>query len=342
MTWNTTARFFAGLPVSEKDGDTFFMALISDAWLHHAHALDQLFQNFTLRHAEPFHTWSEAILGKLARVPAVFYPFSGPDIVFPHLLYRGAETYLLCGLESCDLLPDWKALSPESLKGALKALTGSIRHFLEYSYFITKDMKTGLQASCLHGVLPVFLVFLARTGHVVHAVTPVSLDPRGNPISTHTGASAPQGLRIRFQGKGEPQCLYYFQQDLRDEHCAADSPFYHFAASLGRPAAFVKSASYLLHEPNFSHVRDFIFQQCSSLVQDPSSLPFRSFASRGWKIQLHGRYSRTLPVFQRYEQPDLAEAYTREGNNSAPLPFGIGYHTEAATASLQVALPGLL
>ena len=299
-----------------------------------------MFEAFHARHAAPFSSWADTHVSFARQPQAVFYPFSGPDFTFAHLLHPKTETYLLCGLESCELLPEWTALSADDIKRALQGIISSISHFLEWSYFITKDMRDALASSRLRGVLPVLLVFLARTGHRIESVSAVRLDPDGTPVETLPSLpGTPAGICIRFSKAEISQRLFYFQQDLRDEHCAANGPFLRFAASLGETAAFAKSASYLLHEPNFSNVRDFIFSKCSLLVQDPSYLPYRSFAEQGWDVTLHGRYAGTLPVFRKYEQPDLIHASGNVGFMQTALGFGIGYLADPKTSSLMVAMP---
>ena len=299
-----------------------------------------MFEEFGVRHAGPFSRWAEAHMDFSRPPDAVFYPFSGPDFTFAHLLYPEAETYLLCGLEFCDLLPEWRSLSEDDADDALRGIVSGMSHFLRWSYFITKDMRETFSSSRLRGVLPFLLVFLARTGHRVESVCAVRLDADGTPVETRPSCQTPpSGICISFSKAERAGRLFYFQQDLRDDYCKADGPFLRFAASLGETAAFAKSASYLLHEPYFSNARDFIFAQCSFLVQDPSHMPYRSFAEQGWEVRLHGCYASTLPVFQKYEQPDLIQASRNFGMEERALEFGIGYLADPRTSSLMVAMP---
>ena len=98
----------------------------------------------------------------------------------------------------------------------------------------------------------------------------------------------------------------------------------------------MKSASYLLHEPNFSHIRELIFERSSMLVQDPSSMPYRTLAEKGWTVDLHGRHVEAPASFRKYEQADLVRA---SGAGGRSLGFGIGYHTDPRSAALIVGTP---
>jgi hypothetical protein len=70
-------------------------------------------------------------------------------------------------------------------------------------------------------------------------------------------------------------------------------------------------------------------------VQDPSSLPYRFLLQHGHDVELHGNYAGTLPVFGKYEQRDLIDAYRRRSRKA--LNFGFSYLKRPEIASLMVA-----
>lgn len=336
MGINELSRVLAGLPPCNR-ADLPLTPDMESSWQDHRRDLDLLFEQFNACHAHPFERWVENNMGALSSTRAVFYPFSGPDFIFVNILCPQAGTYLLCGLESCEMPPQWESLSCAEVALSLRGIVSSTTHFLRHTYFITKEMRRDFHSTPLRGVVPVLLVFLARSGHIVESVEPVDLDQWGNPFVPEN--SPVTGVRIAFRTQGVSKTLFYFKQDLRDEHCHLGHPLFQFASRLGEPAVFAKSASYLLHEPYFSHLREWIFNSSASLVQDPSSMPYRSFAQRGWQVSLHGRYIRTLPVFERYEQHDLFEIYQSASVKIPPLDFGIGYLTNPEASSLMIATP---
>jgi hypothetical protein len=59
------------------------------------------------------------------------------------------------------------------------------------------------------------------------------------------------------------------------------------------------------------------------VVQDDSGLPYAMLDKRGWRMQLHGRYSRPIPPFRGAFQDGLDRAY--KAQHPAPLPFTFGY-----------------
>jgi hypothetical protein len=336
---NDIARFLAGLPPLSGQ-DAFAGLRKTTSWKFHSQRMDDLWDQFAIRHGRPVNAWASSNLGDLRNANSVFYPFSGPDFLFARLFFPNAETYLMCGLEPCDPLPEWNTLKPDDISAGLEGLVSGLDTVLQYSYFITKEMRTDFQATRFRGVLPTFLVFLARTGHVVHSVNAVRLNPDGSPVIYPGGQATVPGLLIRASYGGHEKRIFYFSQDLADDSLKTDGPFLRFAASLGRPVAFAKSASYLMHESYFSHVRNHILTHCSGLVQDPSGVPFRNLIEHGWKVDLYGGYFRAFDPFEQYQQADLTEAYIDPRNHIEPLRFGIGYLTDPKTTSLMVARPG--
>lgn len=336
-TLNDAARFLAGMEA--LGGHDAFRGLRgTPQWQRHAARMNSIWSSFSARHGAPVSAWARSEIRDLRSAGAVFYPFSGPDFLFAHLFYPNAETYLMCGLEPCQPLPQWDTLTPDDIAAGCDGLYASLDTVLQFSFFITKEMRSDLQATRFRGVLPIFLVFLARTGHVVDSVDAVRLDGNGVPVLIPSGGSTP-GLQIRFRGHGGSKRIFYFTQNLADDSCKPGGPFLRFAASLGRPAALAKSASYLMHESSFSHVRNFILSNCRGIAQDPSGVPYRSFVERGWKLNLYGNYLGARDPFEGYPQHDLIRAYQQGGHRIPAMSFGIGYLTDPRTTSLMVGRP---
>ncbi len=331
-TLDDTARMLAGL--SAQGVDAYADVRATAAWREHARKMDETWRGFESRHARPIRAWSAREISDLRHCSSVFYPFSGPDFLFADAFFPSAETFVLCGLESAEPLPDLTSLTMGDIATGLDGLRGALNNVMQYSFFITKDMRNDLQATRFRGVLPVILVFLARGGHSVETADTIKLDAAGNPALVKNNGSAASGLMIRSRsGWGGTKRVFYLRQDLSNAGIRPGSPFLSFVSSLGSPPAFTKSASYLMHEESFSGIRGFILQNCRALVQDPSGIPFRHFASAGWDMRLYGGYQTTLDMFKEHVQPDLIEAYR---NDSQPINFGIGYLYQPETTSLMV------
>ena len=332
---NDTARFLAGLPaLSGQNALPRLRAM--NSWQSHNAQLNQMWHQFTLRHGAPVNAWARSEIADLRDANAVLYPFSGPDIVFPLLFFPRAETFVLCGLEPCEPLPVWSMLTATEVDSGLDGLVTSLSSILQYSYFITKDMRHDMQSTRFRGVLPIFLVFLARSGQIVESVDAVRLDANGVPVIYPAGQSTVPGLLIRANGPGGPKRIFYFSQNLSDDSLKPGSPFLRFASSLGRPAALLKSASYLMHESYFSNIRNHLLTQTCGIVQDPSGVPLHQFKEHNWSMSYYGNYEGPIDTFKQYPQPDLAAAYHDPANHARPIDFSVGYLLNPRTTSLMV------
>lgn len=278
------------------------------------------FEQFRRRFSEPVTRWAQTHLARHHEtVETVFYPFGGPDFLFPFHLFPQARDYLLVGAEPCHLAP----LSGKLDSFASAGLADILRHYLDYSYFITKDLQAHLALSAVVDVLPVLLAQIAHAGLPLHRIDPVG----------ESGA----GACILFGDPLSPTRLYYFRQDLRDHLWTDESPLSRCLDAMPRFATFVKSGSYLLHEAPFERLRCLVRERTDVLIQDPSGIPYGLLREWGWHIELHGSFVADIPAFMKYDQSELAAAYRDKGGRA--LSFGVGYLYEAAAASLIVAAP---
>jgi len=190
---------------------------------------------------------------------------------------------------------------------------------MEAGYFVTKEMRVALKQSPLQGTVPLFCFMLARNGDRI-----VSIQASGDHAE----------IRFTAPGDSRMRTLHYFSYNLSNGGMGKGSAFTHFLKSARPDVGYLKSASYLLHETDFSVIRNLLLTQCRAIVQDDSGIPLRCFASDRWRVFNFGVYAPPLDIFKKYHQPDLAALYAE--HPSAPLPFGAGYHWDPKTANLMV------
>jgi hypothetical protein len=321
---NEVARMLAGLPGSSASA-------------FHQQQMQALWQQHEQSRGQKVRAWAATEISDLQQQNNLFYPFSGPDYLFAHELFPQADTYILCGLEPAEPLPDLRVLSAGDMAAGLDSLRTALSTIMSAGYFITTDMRRDLQATRFRGVLPVLLTFLARAGAHVESVDVVQIDGTGKPVlTTATGGAAP-GLMIRFRsGLGGLKRLFYFRQDLSNGSTHLDGAFLAFVSKQGYPSALVKSASYLMHDEAFSNVRQFLTQRTRGLIQDPSGVPYRSLVNAGLSLHLYGNYRGTLSLFSQ-QQPDLMQAYQNGLHPVSNVNFGFGYLYKAETTCIMVA-----
>jgi hypothetical protein len=327
--WNDAARFLAGMPGGTNS--PLLAVRQTEHWQRYAQNMDELWRRFSVQRQPRIAAFSRSQLGGLRSPQTLWYPFSGPDVLFPEAFFPGSRTVLLSGLEGSEMLPDLATLNESEMNTALDGLYTSLTSALSFSFFITKDMRVDLQRTRLRGTLPVVLVFLARLGYDISGVSAVSLDAGGGVVAGHMGGAWP-GYLINAAGKQ----ILYFTGNLADFALRSDARYVAFAGTFGRCTTFLKSASYLMHTDDFSIIRGAILRQSDAILQDDSGLPLTAFDD-SWSLDLYGRYTGVLDIFQSYHQPRLAEIYAAGGPNVHGIDFGIGYKHEAGSSTLILA-----
>jgi len=333
---NDVARMLAGMEVYAGQGG-FAAVRDTSAWPYHQQQMNGLWSVHENGRGRALRAWAASEIGDMRRHRALFYPFSGPDYLFAHEMFPSAETYILCGLEPAEPLPNLASLSPGEVSNGLSGLRNALGSIMQAGYFITKDMRSDLQSTRFRGALPVLLAFLARTGATVDSVDIVRLDGTGTPVQTSAAGGAAPGLMIRFRnGFGGMKRLFYFRQDLSNGSTRPGGAFLTFVAKQGYPPALVKSASYLMHQGSFSTIKNYLLRQTSGLVQDPSGVPYRDIVNAGLSLNLYGNYQGTLGIFSQ-QQPDLMAAYRNGRHPVQQINFGFGYCYNPSTSCIMVA-----
>jgi hypothetical protein len=327
-----TARFLAGMMPSAGSP---LIALTKDpAWQRHARFLDSAFGQLEQRQMSRVRAWSEANIA--APKPTMFYMFSGPDFLYANAFYPKATTYVLSALEPPGSIPDLTRVPRGGVSAALSNVEHSLGSILSFSFFITKKMKVDLHEGQLNGALPLLYVFMARSGKTIKNVSTVALDDKGAAYFANENppGSSVRGVRIVFAGNdGVDRTLYYFSTDLSDSGVRS-SGFLKFCATLAPGNSLLKSASYLLHSNNFSHVRDFILANSATIIQDDSGIPLGYYSVRKWRFFPFGRYAGPISQFPNKYQQSYAELFQR----AQPLDFGIGYRWRSHESNLLLAI----
>src|ERR1700737_2981540 len=137
VTADDTAKFLAGMMPS---ADSPLTLLTRDpAWQRHAKFFDAAFAQLEQRQISKIRAWSDTNLA--APRPTMFYMFSGPDFLYANAFYPKATTYVLSALEPPGSVPDLAKLPRGSIGAALYNVERSMGSILNFSFFITKQMK---------------------------------------------------------------------------------------------------------------------------------------------------------------------------------------------------------
>ncbi|MEI6032969.1 MAG: hypothetical protein WCS65_01660 [Verrucomicrobiae bacterium] len=315
------AEFLAGIPLP---GTSVLAELQqSSAYRLHQKELNEKWAYCKKVRYDAMQKWAEAHLkNDRSTRDVVRYLFGGPDFCNAFAFFPDARVMVLGGLEPVGEVPQPESLKPGSFSSSLEGLRLALRNSLYCGYFITKEMGGQLRHGAFQGVMPVLYAELALTGNRIESVELVR--PFGSP-----------GVKITYQRPGHgAQSLYYFQANLANgSECQR---FLGWLGEQGNGPAYLKAASYLLHNEGFSQARAFLLNTSTLVVEDDSGIPFRHFNNGGWKVQVFGDYTSPLPIFSGYKQRDFKAAYST-GANAGPLGFGAGYHVVPKRANLLLA-----
>lgn len=311
---NDAARFIAGLPVTGPGALAGWEQ--TQEWISFSRTISKNWERFKLARLGRIPPWASSHLSNL-NPGTVFYPFSGPDFIYVREFFPNASTYILCGLEPIGSQPSLQNLQP--LHSSLGWMAVSMRSLMDAGYFVTKEMQVDLKRSPLQGTLPLFCFMLARNGDRI--------------LSVQAAANHAE-IRFLTAGDSRVRTLHYFCLNMSNGGMGKGSAFVQFLKASRPDVGYLKSASYLLHEGDFSTIRELLLTQCRSILQDDSGLPLRSFSPERWRFRNFGVYAPPLDIFKKYYQPDMAALYA--ARPAKPLPFGVGYHWDPKTANLMV------
>lgn len=322
---NSTARLISGMPPMFSAHLEFSE---SSAWKEHAQYMRAAWAKMNERQVVAMSAWRDSALPKTCPLgKTLLYPFSGPDFFNAYWLFPDCETFVMWGLEHAGEVPDVEAMSERQLVRMVADVRTATTDFFNRNYFITENMSRQLRTAQLRGVVPLFMISMALSGVDILRVHPYEFPRvvRTGPMPAGKPMRQLKGVTIEFRAPGSTTIrrVHYFTVDVTDKGLAFYPEFLDLVRNLGPTTTFIKSASYLLHGREFRQIRNALLEVSGFLVQDDSGLPYAMLKSRGWQMQLYGKYDVPIPPFQGAFQVELDRAYKYQV--SSPLPFTFGY-----------------
>jgi hypothetical protein len=331
------ARFISGLPCAAEP-----LRKLQDSaeWKSFSERLEASWAELETKRLAPMRIWAgtELVMAN-QETRTIFYPFGGPDLLTPLILFPHADTYVLLGLEFVGKLPRFDKAALGNVQAYFDDLTLALSDFINKSYFITRNMDATLYGDKVEGVLPLLCFFLKRTGFVISSVKRLDILPTGewsevDPARARP-ARRPYGCKVEFFAPGTERLrtVYYFSADLADEAFKKDSPFHAALMKLDFETTYIKSASYLMHYATFSNIRNLILSKSRVVLEDDTGIPYKDFPASEWIGQLYGAYVDPVSDFKGVGQADLRAAYA-DPAAVKPLPFHLGYHWSTSKDSV--------
>jgi hypothetical protein len=330
--FNDYARFIAGMTAetgsSLKKYDS--VKVVQD----HISAFGKRWDEMEKNRLSIMRKWAkEELYPKVDENLNTFYPFSGPDFLHVVQFYPNSKKYMFLANEMVGEVPAFDKMTQPQVMAYLQSIERALGDIFKRSYFITSYM--GSQIPAVKGVIPVFMVFFARTGHQLLNVEFITVDAAGNAVPRNQRPNGVSGVRFTFcpAGKSDDiRTLEYFNTDISDSGpngtggLKARPEFVKYIESFGPANTFVKAASYLMHYETFSKIKNLTIAKSASLLQDDTGIPYRFLAS-GFQPNLYGKYTIPIKNFSAsaHYQKDLAKLYADSAKVKS-LPFSLGYH----------------
>jgi hypothetical protein len=274
----------------------------------------------------------------------VIYPFSGPDYLNASAMFPDHRRYIFFSLEKPGSLPPVTALGDRQRARVLEDMRAALQDIFERNYFITDYMTRQLATPYVTGTVPLMAVMMALTGQRIVSIEPADLFPELTREYSRPDARRPRkllrGARITFSGAGdEPgqvRTLEYYSLDVSDQALRWYPGFLDHVGRQQPATGFIKSASYLLHDEQFTRTRELLLTRTDVVVQDDTGIPYRLLTAAGWGVRLFGVYTTPIKPLEYGKQPDLEIAF----KTAAPVPaldFPFGYRGKAGRSTLLLA-----
>ncbi|MEK0421576.1 MAG: hypothetical protein EBV15_02575 [Bacteroidetes bacterium] len=330
--YNDYAFFIAGLP--SKAGSSMAMYEGVKEVQEHAVQFGKRWDEMDKNRLSLMRKWAkEELHPKVDENLNTFYPFSGPDFLHVVQFYPNSKKYLFLANEMVGNVPEFEKMTRPQVLNYLNSIEKALGDIFRRSYFITSYM--GSQIPAVKGVIPIFMVFFARTGHEIMNVELISIDAAGNTVPRSQNPKGVSGVRFTFCPAGkydDVRTLEYFNTDISNVGTSGNGglkarpEMVKHIEAFGKANTFVKAASYLLHYETFSTIKDLTQAKSVSLLQDDTGIPYR-FLAKDFNYSLYGKY--TIPVknfsASGHYQKDLGKLYA-DSTKVKSLPFSLGYH----------------
>lgn len=266
-----------------------------------------------------------SLTGARNETTAIYYPFGGPDVIYPLTFFPRAKVLILVGIEAIGNLPSYETAQSDAYQESMDSM---MEIYLGSSFYRTQDMRAEANANPNSATWAKMMAAIALLDLKILTTETGTLTEEGvwrndaqTPVAERHPMS-PKGVVFRclrnIGGRSEIVAIYYFQQNLGESNWDSlkslpkATPFRKFVGTLkGNYTSFLKAASFLSHDTGGFKISNEMVFGGNRIVQAPSGVPFSEFVKRrdSWKLVLFGDYRQPSETFAKRHQSDLQEAY---------------------------------
>jgi len=260
----------------------------------------------------------------------VFYPFGGPDVLYPSVFFPSMQNLILIGSEDVGELPGGSDQGVASFTDDVRQVVGTL---LNLSFYRTIDMKNEAAADSRLATLTKIVASIAVLDANNISLDKISLGADGEvlPFAPKNSAEKCRAVRIKYNVGGVEKKVYYFQQNLGDyeyqglKSLSSSPEFINFVNRHTNFTSFYKAASYMSHQEGFSTINNLALR-AKYLVQTDTGIPYRAINPEQWNVTLYGNYIQPIPLFKMGPEKALVDAL-KDGTikRGGALPFHYDY-----------------
>jgi hypothetical protein len=340
-TLNTIAQIIGGSLNNETK--VYDYLIKNKDYLNFSNSFNTRWKKYDTTRIQKLKAFQSNVLSRNVQpTKTLFYPFSGPDILYAHTFFPDVEHYIMIGLEPVGTLPKFTNNPEDSIANYFNKINSSLNAILKFSFFRTESMSKDLKNEEVDGTLHLLLLFLNRTGNSIVSAKPVSVDSAGilfeksNFMELKKANLRTKGVSIEFvTPQNQLKKVTYFSLNAANDGLSKNKGFVAYLNQQSNFNTYLKGASYLLHSANFSIIRNIILNGAKTVIQDDSGIAFRYFDKSKWDFKFFGDYVKPISLFSKNYQKDLDSVWHQQG--SEKIGFGIGYNFKDNNSNLLIA-----
>jgi len=292
----------------------------------------------------------------------VVYPFGGGDLLSALVGFPDATEITTISLELAGDPRRIKTLKPDQLGNSLAALRVEIGGLLSVGSNTSVNLSAQ-QRNDIPGQVASHLMGLVTAGYEPTDMKYFRLDDAGNVVyleqadiedadkkkmkalkgdwASPTFSEAFSHVEIRYKKPGETseRVFRHFGWNLDDEHQTKQPRLIKHLSSKGKVTMLTKGASYLLHRPTFSKIRQYLLDHLAWMLSDSTGIPPLFADPAGMVQETYGAYSGAFLEGSRGTRADRTFVDLWRKNPRKKLGFRFGYVDASGSGHLVVTRP---
>ena len=331
-------------------GDDEIPELYADQVEKHCTKVNERFEKYRtgwVSKAKPF--FEELVPKDLPST--IVYPFGGVDLVTVLTVFPDAKEITTLSLEPSGDPRLFAKLTKKDLPGAYATIRKMLDRLMSVSHSRTIDLAQvtkrnvpghllfSLFALSLHGQVPISVRYfdIAENGDIVY-VEDADIEALTDKKKLQTLFS---NMEIQFVPKDDPKAqpivFRHIQADLGDDHLQKDRRVLAHLEAKGKVTAMTKAASYLLHNKEFSEIRNYLLANMVWMVSDSTGIPPKYAEEAGFEQETWGKYHGSFLKIGHTYGPAMMRMW--KNNPQQELGFWFGYPDKDRNGHLLVTRP---